>query len=167
MTLRASPRHTLAALCALAVFGIATAPASAAAPVPHLRQQGTASQLIVDDQPFLVLGGELHNSSASHLPYLQRLWPALKNAQLNTVLAPVQWDQMEPEEGRYDFTVLDGMLKQARANDMRLILLWFGAWKNSMSTYVPPYVKRDARRFPRAFSRAGAAQEILSPFGGT
>ena len=166
MTLCASTRRAFHALCAIAVIGIFAGTSAVAAPnVPHLRQQGTATQLMVDDQPFLVLGGELHNSSASHLPYLNRLWPALKKAELNTVLAPVQWDQVEPEEGRYDFTVLDGMLKQARANDMRLILLWFGAWKNSMSTYVPPYVKRDTKRFPRAQNRAGAAQEILTPFG--
>ncbi|KQN69564.1 beta-galactosidase [Duganella sp. Leaf61] len=166
MTLCASTRRAFHALCAIAVIGIFAGTSAVAAPnVPHLRQQGTATQLIVDDQPFLVLGGELHNSSASHLPYLNRLWPALKKAELNTVLAPVQWDQVEPEEGRYGFTVLDGMLKQARANDMRLILLWFGAWKNSMSTYVPPYVKRDTKRFPRAQNRAGAAQEILTPFG--
>ena len=135
MTLCASTRRAFYALCAIAVIGISAGTSAVAAPnLPHLRQQGTATQLMVDDQPVLVLGGELHNSSASHLPYLNRLWPALKKAELNTVLAPVQWDQVEPVEGRYDFTVLDGMLKQARANDMRLILLWFGAWKNSMST---------------------------------
>lgn len=134
------------------------------APVPHLRKQGTAVQLMVDNRPFLVLGGELHNSSASSLPYLEKLWPALVSADVNTVLAPVQWDQVEPQEGRFDFTVLDGMLKQARASNSRLILLWFGAWKNSMSTYMPAFVKRDQQRFPRARTRAGEAQDILSPF---
>ncbi|MET0319756.1 MAG: DUF5597 domain-containing protein [Duganella sp.] len=172
MTLQAPTRRLARALRALAcaLTYCATLPgvshaAEGAAAIPHLRQQGSATQLIVDDRPFLVLGGELHNSSASHLPYLQRLWPALKKAELNTVLAPVQWDQVEPEEGRYDFSVVEGMLKQAHANDTRLILLWFGAWKNSMSTYAPPYVKRDTKRFPRAVNRAGAAQEILTPFG--
>lgn len=138
--------------------------AAAAEPVPHLRKQGTATQLIVNEQPYLVLGGELHNSSASSLSYLEKLWPTLNAIGVNTVLAPVEWDQIEPVEGRYDFTVLDGMLKQARAHDTRLILLWFGAWKNSMSTYVPAYVKLDSQRFPRARNRAGQAQDILTPF---
>ncbi|KQQ45117.1 beta-galactosidase [Duganella sp. Leaf126] len=167
MTSRASNGAAAALLFALYwLCAGAVAHAAATAPVPQLRQQGTATQLIVDNQPYLVLGGELHNSSASHLPYLERLWPALKKAELNTVLVPVQWDQIEPEEGRYDFATLDGMLTQARANHMRLILLWFGAWKNSMSTYAPPYVRRDTVRFPRALNRAGAVQEILTPFGG-
>jgi beta-galactosidase GanA len=146
-----------------ALLGNALASANAATP-PHLRKQGSATQLIVDDQPFLLLGGELHNSSASSLEYLNTLWPALKAAELNTVLAPVEWDQIEPVEGRFDFTVLDGLLKQARAHNTRLVLLWFGAWKNSMSTYAPAWVKTDTQRFPRARTRAGVAQEILTPF---
>ncbi|QJD89954.1 DUF5597 domain-containing protein [Duganella dendranthematis] len=146
-----------------ALLGNALASANAATP-PHLRKQGSATQLIVDDQPFLLLGGELHNSSASSLEYLNTLWPTLKAAELNTVLAPVEWDQIEPVEGRFDFTVLDGVLKQARAHNTRLVLLWFGAWKNSMSTYAPAWVKTDTQRFPRARTRAGVAQEILTPF---
>jgi beta-galactosidase GanA len=146
-----------------ALLGNALASANAATP-PHLRKQGSATQLIVDDQPFLLLGGELHNSSASSLEYLNTLWPTLKAAELNTVLAPVEWDQIEPVEGRFDFTVLDGLLKQARAHNTRLVLLWFGAWKNSMSTYAPAWVKTDTQRFPRARTRAGVAQEILTPF---
>ena len=155
----------LRATCLLlaALLGCALASANAATP-PHLRKQGSATQLIVDDQPFLLLGGELHNSSASSLEYLNTLWPTLKAAELNTVLAPVEWDQIEPVEGRFDFTVLDGLLKQARAHNTRLVLLWFGAWKNSMSTYAPAWVKTDTQRFPRARTRAGVAQEILTPF---
>ncbi|UGQ47593.1 GH35 family beta-galactosidase [Massilia endophytica] len=158
-------RHRCHAWLLAAVLALPLARAAAADPsIPHLRKQGTATQLIVDGKPFLVLGGELYNSSASHLPYLEKLWPALKAANLNTVLAPVEWDQIEPEEGKFDFAVLDGMLRQARANDTRLILLWFGAWKNSMSTYPPAWVKRDNQRFPRARNRAGEPQDILSPF---
>ncbi len=159
-------RRRATCLLLAALLGGVLACADAATP-PHLRKQGSATQLIVDDQPFLLLGGELHNSSASSLEYLNKLWPTLKAAEVNTVLAPVEWDQIEPVEGRFDFTVLDGMLKQARAHNTRLVLLWFGAWKNSMSTYVPAWVKKDTQRFPRARTRAGVAQEILTPFAPT
>jgi beta-galactosidase GanA len=157
-------RAVAACTVACAVTLLYSAATQAATP-PHLRKQGSATQLIVDDQPFLLLGGELHNSSASSLEYLDQLWPTLKTAEVNTVLAPVEWDQIEPVEGRFDFSVLDGVLKQARAHNTRLVLLWFGAWKNSMSTYVPAWVKKDTQRFPRAQTRAGVAQEILTPFG--
>ncbi|MYN29911.1 GH35 family beta-galactosidase [Duganella levis] len=154
----------LRATCLVLAALLGTLASAHAATPPHLRKQGSATQLIVDDQPFLLLGGELHNSSASSLEYLNTLWPTLKSAELNTVLAPVEWDQIEPVEGRFDFTVLDGLLKQARAHNTRLVLLWFGAWKNSMSTYAPAWVKTDTQRFPRARTRAGVAQEILTPF---
>jgi beta-galactosidase GanA len=141
------------------------ASAPAAAQTPHLDWRGEARQLIVDGKPFLILGGELGNSSASHAAYLKPHWAKLKAMRLNTVLAPASWELIEPEEGRFDWTSVDGLLADARANDMRLVLLWFGAWKNSMSTYVPGWVKRDRKRFPYALSADGKTQEILSAFG--
>ena len=67
--------------------------------LPHLRKQGTATQLIVDGQPFVMLAGELHNSSASGVEYMKTLWPKLRELSLNTVLAPVSWELIEPREG--------------------------------------------------------------------
>jgi len=148
------------ALLALALFWAVPA----AAQTPHLAWQGEARQLIVDGKPFLILGGELGNSSASHREYLKPHWAKLKAMRLNTVLAPVSWELIEPAEGRFDWTSVDGLLADARAHDMRLVLLWFGAWKNSMSTYVPSWVKRDRARFPYAVSAEGRTQEILSVF---
>jgi hypothetical protein len=133
-------------------------------PLPQLRRQGTAVQLVVDGQPFLIRGGEVGNSTASNASYLQPFWPRFAELNLNTVLVPVYWELLEPEEGRFDFSLLDQVMAQARDARMRLVLLWFGSWKNSMSCYAPAWVKRDARRFPRATDRDGTRQEILSPF---
>jgi len=127
--------------------------------LPHLHN----GQLIVDGQPFIVRGGELSNSSGEP-DYLRSAWPKLCALNLNTVLAPVYWGVVEPEEGYFDFATVDGLLSDARANDMRLVLLWFGSWKNSMSSYVPAWVKRDTVRFPRVLDSSGRAHEILSPF---
>ncbi len=134
-----------------------------AAELPRLRQQGTATQLLVDGQPFLIRGGELGNSSGEP-EYLRRYWSKLKAGNLNTVLVPIYWDVVEPAEGRFDFATLDGVLKDARSHDQRLVLLWFGAWKNSMSCYAPAWVKLDQARFPRSEDSAGRGLEILSPF---
>ncbi len=145
-------------------LGASLAAPAMAADIPHLAPKGTTRQLIVDDKPFLVFGGELSNSSASSLDYLATTWPTLKSVGLNTIIAPVEWDQIEPTQGKYDFTVVDGMIKQARQNNMRIVLLWFGAWKNSMSTYVPPFVKRDYATYAKAQDDKGRPQDILSPF---
>lgn len=139
--------------------------APALADPPSLRKQGTATQLIVNGQPMLVIGGELSNSAASSATYMAPHWAKLKAMHLNTVLAPVSWELIEPVEGRYDWSSVDAMLKAARANDLKIVVLWFGAWKNSMSTYVPAWVKRDQTRFPRAGLPNGQGVEILSTFG--
>ena len=136
------------------------------AELPHLRRQGTATQLIVNGEPFLVRGGELSNSHGEP-DYLRPFWPKLKALNLNAVVAPVYWDVIEPAEGKFDFASVDGLIADARANEMHLVLLWFGSWKNSMSCYVPAWVKTDPARFPRARNSTGEAQEILTPFDAT
>ena len=141
------------------------ATATAAGPsMPHLRRQGTATQLVVDGRPFLIRGGELGNSAASDPDSLGPYWPKFAELNMNTVLAPVYWELVEPEEGRFDFSTLDRLVADARGHGMRLVLLWFGSWKNSMSCYAPAWVKRDPQRFPRATDLDGVRQEILSPF---
>lgn len=135
----------------------------AADAIPSLRPQGDTVQLIVKGRPFLMRGGELGNSSGEP-DYLRQYWPKLKALNLNTVVAPVYWELLEPAEGKFDFATVDGMIRDARANEMKLVLLWFGVWKNSMSTYVPAWVKRDGTRFPLSRDSAGRAVEILSPF---
>lgn len=132
--------------------------------LPHLDDHGTSRQLVVDGKPMLILGGELGNSTASSLEYMDRLWPRLLRLHLNTVLAPVYWELIEPAEGRFDFALIDGLLSQARQHHMRLVLLWFGSWKNSMSSYAPAWVKQDQDRFPRARRSNGSGLEILTPF---
>jgi beta-galactosidase GanA len=152
---------TLAWLLAVMVVG---ARPSVGSPIPRLERRGNITQLIVDGKPFLVLGGEVYNNSATNLDYMTPLWPRLRAMHLNTVLAPVSWAMLERSEGRFDFTVLDGLIRDARAHGLRLVLLWFGSWKNTWSSYAPEWVKRDLERFPRVQLRNGSGTERLSPF---
>lgn len=151
----------------LAAISLPLAIHAADTAIPHLRAQGSATQLIVDGQPLLMRGGELGNSTATNPAYLRPYWPKLKALNLNTLLVPATWDQIEPTEGTWDFSGVDEVVAQARANGMKLVLLWFGSWKNSMSCYAPAWVKRDTTRFPRAADQTGAPQEILTPFSET
>lgn len=133
--------------------------------LPHLEKRGHAIQLIVNGKPYLMLAGELHNSSSSSLSYLDSLWPRLTAAHLNTVLAPVYWELIEPREDSFDFHLVDGLITQARAHSMHLVLLWFGSWKNGQSSYVPSWVKHDTSRFPLVTIRGGQHLQVLSPLG--
>ncbi|MFA5257747.1 MAG: beta-galactosidase, partial [Opitutales bacterium] len=137
-------------------------PMLAWADIPHLRPQGAATRLVVHDAPFLILGGELGNSSGES-GYLAPYWDKMAVLNLNTLLLPVSWNLVEPVEGQYDWSTLDGMIRDARANDIHLVLLWFGAWKNSMSCYAPDWVKADTARFPRCLSSGGRPLEIVTP----
>jgi beta-galactosidase GanA len=135
-----------------------------AAEPPRIRMENGAGQLIVKGQPFLILGGELGNSSAGTAAQADVILPKLAAMHVNTVLMPVAWEQLEPKEGAFDFSILDHWVDTARAHKMRLVLLWFGSWKNAFSNYAPEWVKSDAKRFPRAESAEGKPLEILSTF---
>ncbi|MGB3005212.1 MAG: DUF5597 domain-containing protein [Chitinophagaceae bacterium] len=131
--------------------------------IPHLEKRGNATQLIVNGQPFLVLAGELHNSTATSTAYLNPIWKKLTDMNLNTVLAAITWELTEPEEGNYDFSLVDSVIAAARKNNMRLSLLWFGSWKNGLSHYVPAWVKKDFKRFPRMRIKGNFPVEAITP----
>ena len=132
---------------------------------PEISKSGDSGQLIVDGKPYLILGGELGNSSAGTAAQADSILPRLAAMHVNTVLMPVAWEQIEPVEGTFDFSILDHWIDVAREQHLHLVLLWFGSWKNGVSSYAPAWVKQDPKRFPRAESADGEELEILSTLG--
>ncbi|WP_319229336.1 DUF5597 domain-containing protein [Draconibacterium orientale] len=132
--------------------------------IPYLKKSGAKTHLVVDGKPFIVLGGELGNSSFTSTAYMKPHWETLKAMNLNTILAPVYWELIEPQEGQFDFKLFDELLAETRENDMKLVIFWFGSWKNSMSSHVPSWVKQNQDKYPRAIDERGVSQEILTPF---
>jgi hypothetical protein len=132
-------------------------------PVPRLEKRGDATQLIVDGQPWLIRGGEVANTASSSLAYMDTVWPKLTRLNLNTVLVSVAWAWVEPEEGKFDFSLVDGLLAGARQNHQRVVFLWFGSWKNGVSSFVPDWVKTDQTRFPRVRLASGKSTETVTP----
>src|SRR6516165_6363788 len=147
----------------LAAIHLSAQPKSSSA-APHLERRGDAIQLIVDGKPFLALGGELLNNSATSLEYMRPIWPRLAAMHLNTVLVPISWALLEPSEGKFDYELVDSLIRDARAHNLRLVPLWFGSWKNTWSSYAPDWVKRDFTRFARVQLASGSGTERLSPF---
>jgi len=150
---------------ALLATALCCAFTTAVAKVPHLAQHGTAAQLIVENKPFLIIGGQVHNSSSGSPEYFDRTVAKLVQLHANTVLAPVTWELLEPNEGTYDFAQLDDMVRTARKHRVKLIVLWFGSWKNGVSQYAPAWIRRDPVRFPRAHDANGRPMSALSTFG--
>jgi len=135
--------------------------------VPHLKRQISAMQLIVNGKPYLMLAGETGNSSASDIHYMDKIWQKITDMHLNTLVVPVYWELIELKEGEFDFTLVDSIITDARQNKIKLVFLWFGTWKNSMSCYVPLWIKTNEERFPRAREKNGRAEEILTAFSQT
>jgi beta-galactosidase GanA len=139
-----------------------TAPAIAEAPLPRLVTKAGRHALLVDGAPFLILGGQAHNSS-KYPAVLPEVWPTIKAVHANTLEIPVAWEQIEPVEGKFDFSWLDTLIPQARENNVRLVLLWFGTWKNTSGSYQPEWVKSDLKRFPHMMTRDGKRHYVPTP----
>jgi hypothetical protein len=133
--------------------------------IPHLEKHGTAVRLVADDQPLLLLAGELHNSTCGGFEYMRPVWKKMADKNLNSVIATISWELIEPEEGRYDFRLVDSIIAGAGKEDLKLVLIWFGSWKNAGSVYIPSWVKRNYEKYPRVKDESGKPLEILSTFG--
>lgn len=131
--------------------------------IPALRKQRVATVLHADNKPVILLGGELHNSTTGGIEYMRPIWKKMAENNLNAVIGTASWELVEPEEGSYDFELVDSMILGARKQGLRLVIIWFGSWKNSESTYAPAWVKLDQDRFPLVKDESGSTLNIITP----
>ncbi|MBN1782325.1 DUF5597 domain-containing protein [bacterium] len=135
---------------------------SADPPLPHLEQNNGRHALIVDGEPYLILGAQCNNSSAWPA-MLPKVWTAMEALHVNTLEIPVYWEQFEPEPGQYDYHVIDTIIMQAREHDLRLILLWFATWKNGSNHYMPQWMKLQPGKYPNITGKNGRQVDSPSP----
>jgi len=155
-------RAGLASALAIVAAASLLAGGALAADLPKLVEKDGRHALMVDGAPFLMLGVQANNA-ANYPSQLPKVWPAVKAMHANTLEIPVAWEQVEPVEGRFDFSFVDVLLEQARDNDVKLVLLWFATWKNNGPQYAPEWVKLDNKRFPRVINAKGEVKNSLSP----
>src|SRR5450432_1755142 len=132
--------------------------------IPHLEKQGTATRLVVNGKPLLLISGELHNSTSGGFEYMRPVWKILAAKNLNSVIATVSWELIEPEKGKFNFALVDSVVAGARKANLKLVLIWFASWKNAGSVYIPSWVKKNYEKYPRAKDEQGKPLEILTTF---
>jgi len=132
-------------------------------PIPRIVEKDGRYALFVDDAPYLMLGAQVHNSS-SWAPMLPKVWPAMEYLNVNTVEMPVYWEQIETKQGQFDYTMIDNLLKEARAHKVHLVILWFGTWKNGSQHYMPEWMKLAPERYTHVVNKNGQAVDSPSPF---
>jgi beta-galactosidase GanA len=133
-------------------------------PAPYLSHQGTQTDLIVDGQPFIILGGQAQNSSASNPDDIEVVYRSLDAIHANTAEIPISWNLTEVEPERFDYHLIDAAIEGARRHHLRLIFLWFGSEKNATLSYVPTWIKTDRKRYFRALDERGEEINAVSPF---
>ncbi|HEY3372167.1 MAG TPA: DUF5597 domain-containing protein [Prolixibacteraceae bacterium] len=130
--------------------------------VPRLIEKDGRHALLVDGQPFLILGGQAHNSSGWP-GMMPQLWSAIEAMHANTLEVPIYWEQIEAQQGKYDFSIVDMLLKQARERKVHLVFLWFATWKNGSNHYMPEWMKSDAVKYPNITKKNGQPADSPSP----
>jgi beta-galactosidase GanA len=149
----------------LALAGLAAGNTFAQAPsgnLPKIVEKNGRHQLRVDGRPFFVLGGQVHNSSAWP-GMMPQVWAAADQLHLNTLEVPIYWEQIEPQQGKFDFSLLDILLAQARQHGVHLVLLWFGTWKNGSNHYMPAWMKQNAAKYPNITGKKDQPIDSPSP----
>lgn len=133
--------------------------------MPEVAEYNGVKTLMVKGRPFFMLAGETHNSSSGNPEYMEsNVWPYLRQLHLNTLFVPVMWNLSEMKQGNYDFRLAERLILQARRENVHLVLLWFGLWKNGESDYVPDWVKTDTKTYFRALNEEGLKMNCVSPF---
>jgi len=147
------------------LFSVATLPISAQVketPVPRIIEKNGRHALLVDGQPFLILGGQAHNSSGWP-GMLPQVWSAIETMHANTLEVPIYWEQIEAQPGKFDFSLVDTLLVQARKHNKHLVLLWFATWKNGSSHYMPEWMKLEPSKYPNITGKNGQPVDSPSP----
>src|SRR6516165_798628 len=164
-TLRHAGKMAVLACGLLPVLGMSIAgnAQAAAKPIPAIQKTGDSWRLLVDGAPYLVLGGQVHNSDTANADDLNKALDVLAGWHANTAEVPIYWEAIEPKQGQFDFSSIDMAIQAARKRELHLVFLWFGTWKNGESHYVPEWVKGDKQKYVRVRGARGEETEIISP----
>lgn len=119
----------------------------------------------VNGQPFFPLGRHriyMAGYVARDEAEIEANMKASTECRGNTVSHAIFWDEIEPEEGKFDFSSVDTSIRLARKYNLKVMFLWFATWKNAVMDYAPEWMKADPQRFQRVVCPTGKSIWVLS-----
>ncbi len=139
--------------------------ASTTAPPPEYPAIGVSSVRVSDSgkpyidvsgNPFVIVGAQirtdlLKNVDGLKLKDMEPYFKAAAELGLNCVQVPVQWSDVERDEGEYRSTSIDKYLEYCHKYGLKMEVLWFGSVMcgQSHSNHLPEYILAEGKRFPK------------------
>ncbi|MFS8089326.1 beta-galactosidase [Enterococcus gallinarum] len=97
----------------------------------------------------LILGGEVHNSTASSIAYMEeKVWDKIDKVAINTLLIPIYWELIEPQPNQFDFSLIDYHLENAA--EKKIDVIFCGLAFGRMA--YPRMFLNGSKRIPNIFA---------------
>lgn len=118
-------RKLLLSLLAAATMTVAAKPSLPQIEVSRLVTDNGKTYVEVDGKPFPYLGAEIRldallNCDKMEIEEVEKYIAKASELGLNCVLIPIYWNLIEPEEGKYDFSVVDKILEYVNKYDLKM-----------------------------------------------
>jgi len=124
--------------------------------VSSLVSENGLTYLEVDGHPFPLLGGQIRtdaylNCDKYKIEELETFFEEAEELGLTVIQVPVQWKDIEPKEGEFDFSFADAMLSFANKHGLKMEFLWFGSnmCGDTHSYSTPDYILKDGKSYPK------------------
>lgn len=108
------------------------------------------------NKPFTLLGTEIRtdgfmNADKFSIEECEVFFAKAKELEVTTLQIPLEWKDIEPKEGEFDFTYLKKILEYADKYGLKLELLWYGTSMcgESHSYSIPEYILADGLTYPK------------------
>jgi hypothetical protein len=123
--------------------------------ISELKKLNGHTALYVDNNPFIILGLQLDCDSCYDSSTIDDLMKQIGVLGGNTAACLLYWRLIEPEEGQYDFSILESMIESAKRYDLRIVLVWFGSYKNACTHYAPDWFQNTPQKYRHAHLESG------------
>jgi hypothetical protein len=123
--------------------------------IAHFEELNGRKAFFVDGKPFIILGLQWDCDGCYTPEDMDPFFEHGEKMGLNTASLLLYWKEIEPVKGEYRFEMLDHRIEMARKHNMKIVLVWFGSYKNGNLTYAPDYIRFDHKTYTKVIDKHG------------